>query len=376
MDMDDVIVDIPIPDFLNESSEDIHKRMIENASSDVNTIEGDFFWDSTRPTAEEHAYMTQIKLQNLLRIFFLQTTYGPYLDAKADDSGIQRKSATKAYGYITITGEPGTVIPLGTIVSTISTETKEGIEFETTNEAVINDSGVCNIDIESIVSGSNSKVLKDTITVLVTPLNGIKSITNESDLKGGTDQEDDNSLRERIFERKRNPGTSGNEAHYKIWAKNVPGVGDAKPFPLWDKSNGMNGNGTIKVVIVDPDKKAVSEKLEKEVYDYIETQRPTGAKVTVKSARELAINVNTIIYVARGYSLEDVKLSFEKNLVNYFKQIAFNDTYVSIAKIGNILLGTEGVLDYSSLKLNNTLANISLEEEDIPILGTIIMEVQ
>lgn len=370
MDIENIIVDIPIPDFLNESADDIHKRMIDRAPSDINTIEGDFFWDTTRPTAEEHAYMTQIKLQNLLRIAFLQTTYGKYLDAKADGSGIQRKAATKAYGFITITGEPGTTIPSGTIVSTASTETKEGIEFETITDAKIDETKVTNIEIEAIVPGSNGKVLRNTITVLVTPINGIESITNEKELKGGHDEEDDNSLRERTFERKRNPGTSGNEAHYKIWAKNVAGVGDAKTFPLW------NGEGTIKVVIVDPDRKAVSETLEKEVYNYIETQRPTGAKVTVKSAKELPINVSTTIYLARGYSLEDIKVSFEKNLVNYFKQIAFNDTYVSIAKIGNVLLGTDGVLDYTELKLNNAMSNVSLQEEDIPILGTVAMEVQ
>lgn len=370
MDIDNVIVDIPIPDFLNESAEDIHKRMIENAPSDINTIEGDFFWDATRPNAEEHAYMTQIKLQNLLRIAFLQTTYGKYLDAKAESSGIQRKAATKAYGYITIIGETGIIVPAGTIVSTISTDTKEGIEFKTITDAEINETKITNIEIEAIIPGSNGKVLRNTITVLVTPINGIESITNEDELKGGHDEEDDNSLRERIFERKRNPGTSGNEAHYKIWAKNVAGVGDAKIFPLW------NGEGTVKVVIVDPDRKAVSETLEKEVYDYIETQRPIGAKVTVKSAKELPINVDAAIYLARGYSLEDVKMSFEKNLENYFKQIAFNDTYVSMAKIGNVLLGTDGVLDYTELKLNNTMTNVSLQEEYIPILGEITMEVQ
>ena len=43
MDIENIIVDIPIPDFLNESADDIHKRMIDRAPSDINTIEGDFF---------------------------------------------------------------------------------------------------------------------------------------------------------------------------------------------------------------------------------------------------------------------------------------------------------------------------------------------
>ena len=147
--------------------------MIDRAPSDINTIEGIFLGYYKADCRRTCLYDT-IKLQNLLRIAFLQTTYGKYLDAKADGSGIQRKAATKAYGFITITGEPGTTIPSGTIVSTASTETKEGIEFETITDAKIDETKVTNIEIEAIVPGSNGKVLRNTITVLVTPINGIK----------------------------------------------------------------------------------------------------------------------------------------------------------------------------------------------------------
>ena len=43
--------------------------------------------------------------------------------------------------------------------------------------------------------------------------------------------------------------------------------------------------------------------------------------------------------------------------------------------IGKILLDTEGVTDYSNLKLNGTAENVNLTEEQIAVIGTVTLEV-
>ena len=43
MDIENIIVDIPIPDFLNESADDIHKRMIDRALLILTQSKGIFF---------------------------------------------------------------------------------------------------------------------------------------------------------------------------------------------------------------------------------------------------------------------------------------------------------------------------------------------
>lgn len=62
------------------------------------------------------------------------------------------------------------------------------------------------------------------------------------------DQETDDELRARYYIKIQTPATSGNAYHYRLWSKEVSGVGDAKVYPLW------NGNGTVKVLIIDSNK--------------------------------------------------------------------------------------------------------------------------
>ena len=73
--------------------------------------------------------------------------------------------------------------------------------------------------------------------------------------------------------------------------------------------------------------------------------------------------------------MNTVKEKLEENLKNYLKEIAFKNNYVSYASIGNIIFNTEGVIDYSNLLLNKSNKNITLEEEEIPTLKLLNVEV-
>lgn len=177
----------------------------------------------------------------------------------------------------------------------------------------------------------------------------------------GYNQESDESLLSRYYEHLRLPATSGNEAHYILWAKEVEGVGDVKVVPLWD------GPGTVKVVIIDDNKETASEELLNKTYKYIESKRPVGADVTVTSAKVKDILVEADIKLAQGYLMRDVKHEFENKLDIYRQDISFKENYVSRAKIGSLLLSINGVLDYENLRINDSIENISLESEEVPI---------
>jgi uncharacterized phage protein gp47/JayE len=43
--------------------------------------------------------------------------------------------------------------------------------------------------------------------------------------------------------------------------------------------------------------------------------------------------------------------------------------------VGGILLSTDGVVDYNSLTLNGGTVNVALADEEIPVAGTISLEV-
>src|SRR5690625_4025077 len=103
--------EIPMPDFLKEDADTIHNRMLERAPKDINLVEGDIFWDATRPIAEEKAELVQMKLQEMLRQAYPQTATGIFLEFHGEQKGVFKHPATKASGYITVIGTKGTPIP-------------------------------------------------------------------------------------------------------------------------------------------------------------------------------------------------------------------------------------------------------------------------
>ena len=129
--------------------------------------------------------------------------------------------------------------------------------------------------------------------------------------------------RERYFEALQEPATSGNVYHYKRWAKEVEGVGDAKAFGLWA------GDNTVQVVIIDSDKQVPSEDTVARCQEYIdpgmagsgEGEAPVGAYCTVTAAQGVPININaTIEYTG---DIDRIRNDFEESVVEYLKEIAF-----------------------------------------------------
>ncbi len=53
----------------------------------------------------------------------------------------------------------------------------------------------------------------------------------------------------------------------------------------------------------------------------------------------------------------------------YFKNTGFSLSYVSLAQIGRLILGVNGITDYRNLKLSGKAENIRLTNEQIPVVG-------
>lgn len=360
--------DLPIPDYLNEDEETIHQRMLQKVPPGISKIEGDFFYDATRPGAVGKAQLVQFTLQNLLMLFFVQTSHGIYLDCLGQPRGVTRLQPTHSTGVVMLIGQPGTIISVGSVVTTQSSIEAPVVSFETIEEATIGGNGEVLLRAMCTEPGTEGNVPAGVITLMTEPIEGVSAVTNPEPLTGGTDEEDDDSLRERVLDAWRLPATSGNKYHYKMWAREVPGVGDAKVFPVWD------GPGTVKVVIVDGSKRAASPELIDTVFNHIEEKRPIGAGVTVASAIEKQINITTDVTLAGGHNIPQVKEVFEQAVVEFFKGIALTEGYVSYARLGGILLEIPGVGDYTNLKVNGGTGNVLLGEDETPVLGAVTLE--
>lgn len=346
--------------FEEQTFEAIMQRLLNRVSADIDKSEGSFVYDALVPAAMELAQI-YVQLDNILQIAFAQTSYGEWLDKRAAEFGIYRKAGTKATGQITFTGSDNTIIPAGTIV-----QTEAGTQFQTIAEVTIS-SGTATTDIEAFDIGPNYNVPANTITILPVSIVGVTAVTNEVPTAGGTDNEDDASLLNRLLIRAQLPATSGNVNHYKLWALNVPGVGDAKVFPLW------NGAGTVKVVIIDSNKQLASTAIVDAVASYIENNRPIGADATVESAQALNINVAATITRDTNYTLEQVTANVSDKITSYLQSIAFRQNMVSYAWIGSLLLESAGVLDYSNLTINGGTSNVTIADEQVALLGQVAL---
>ncbi|MCB8816139.1 baseplate J/gp47 family protein [Desulfosporosinus shakirovi] len=332
----------------------ILKRMLERVDADLDKREGSIIYDALSPAAAELA-QAYVELEINLKLFSAQTSSGDYLESRTADYGVTRKAATKVQRKALFFGKDD--LPLEVAVG--SRFSIEQLNYRTIEKISIGQY-ILECEVAGSIGNQNFGAL-----LPIDYISGLVRAELSDILVPGADTETDYDLRQRYLQRVRQPATSGNTAQYRQWATEVPGVGDAKVFPLWA------GPGTVKLAIVDTEKQPASSILVNEVADYLETVRPIGAAVTVVSAAAKGINVSAAVILASGYVIQAVTDAFSTALEVHLQEMAFTGAYVSYAKVGTLLLSTPGVIDYTSLTVNGSGANVALADEEIPVLGTV-----
>ncbi len=370
--------ELNIPDFLNESANDIHARMLAKAPNNISTIEGDIYWDATRPSAEEKERLLKIQLQNILKMAHTQTATGKYLEYLGECKGLYKNSPTKSIGNIQVAGIPGTTILKGKIAGTPSSDERESVEFEVVENVTIDSTGVATIPVKCLTAGAIGNVEPNTVTILFSRIDDVKSITNLEKFTGGTDIEDEEHFRERIIEAEQEDQLSGADSDYKRWALEVEGVGSAYVIEEW------NGPGTVKVLILDKNGDAATDELINAVKNYIYPDKlpgknrggkaPIGATVTISTPSTLKINVSAKFIFTEGFDATSIFGALKNKISDYLKKIKINGivNYNAIHTIiGSYILLEEGIEDFDNLTVNNAISNIQLSDQ-VPVMGEVI----
>lgn len=348
------------------SSEAILSEMLADIDDKYDKSKGSFAYDVLSAGANKFAHYDE-SIDTMVERRFATTATGKDLQYVVVDHGVIPKTSTKSNGLVTITGIAGSPITKGEMVSA------DAVKFKFIQDSVIPASGTIDVMVECEIYGTKGNVPIGAIRFFPKTLQGLQTVTNKTAFTNGYNGEEDPELKERFFEKVQEPATSGNEAEYKAWAKSITGVSDAKVIPIWDKSNGKNGAGTVKVIIINSDKRAADQTLIDSVKTYIESVRPVGATVTVESAAELLINVSATLILAPGQVLDNVKTVVETNITNYLKTIAFKQSFVSFAAISSIIFNSQGVTDVSNLNLNGGVANVQIANEQVAVLGSVLV---
>ena len=217
----------------------------------------------------------------IMRQTFTTTAEAGYLERRASEYGIYRKEATKATGTVTFVGAG--IVPQGTQLIA-----GNDVVYITTSPS---DQNVASIEaVEAGASGNSEEGLELT---LVSPIAGIQSTATASVLAGGTDAEDDESLRARLLMRQRNPPRAGTKADYVEWALEVPGVTRAWCYP---QELGL-GWVTVRFMTdtLTDDGIPTTDMVER-VQEYIESQMPVTAMLQVVApvAKPLDITVDVL----------------------------------------------------------------------------------
>lgn len=345
----------------DKNSNEILEEFLQEIPEEYEKRKGYFLWDIFKAIAIRMSN-TLLKLTNVSKKLDVNNLTGTELERFIyQRTGIERKKATYSQGVVTIRGN-------GTINIGDLFETEGLVRFEAIEQKNIIDIG--NVNIRCVTSGKIGNVPSNAIKKMPITLQGINSCNNELATDGGYDEETDEDLKIRYFERLREPATSGNIYHYKRWAKEVEGVGEARVIPLWQ------GHTTVKVIIIDSDRQPADNLLVEKVQEYIDPnitgegrgQAPVGAFCTVVSAEPKKIFISVKAIFSTNYDKEQLKLKIVENIKSYLKEIAFKKDILSYAIIGSKILDIDGVIDYSEFTLNGQTSNIECLQEEVFVL--------
>lgn len=359
------------PDFLKHwSTEEVHEKIKKLLPPDIDVSQGSHEWNFTWPAAAVIAEMCEFILPEVIKLITPDGSYGEFLDGHADNRNMPRKSAVAAAGELTITGKEKTVIPAGSLFSTAAKNDEPSVDYMTLTEATIPSSGTITVDIECTKLGIIGNTMANTIVLVSSKLNDITSVTNEKEVSGGTEEERDESLINRIDEYDQSLGESfiGNLADYKRWARSVPGVGEATPVPPSDDS------GIVTIILTDENGDPATDSLREAVYNKIMSPAnpdarlaPVGATLSVVAPATMTIGIQATIELKTGSTIEAVKASFASLLAVYLPE-ALEDSEIKYSRIWTILGSTEGVYDLKDLQIGiKTDAGITYGASNIPI---------
>lgn len=374
------MADFTIPSFLlNRSTNDNHAKMKEIIPADIDMSEGGHAWNMTRPTALIAAEICQFLLPEVIKLIFPQWSYGPFVDYHAATRGMVRREATPAIGQITITGVENSVIPAGSIFSTASVNGASTVDYKTLEEVKIPSSETVTVDVQCTKNGTIGNTDAGTIVMAPSRLSSVKSVINNEPLTGGTEEESDESLIERIrlYDLSQGDNFVGSVSDYKRWATSIDGVGGATIVPAQDTS------GLVTIILTDSNGDPATEQLCESVYNHImrpnnpdDRLAPVNALLKVVPPTTIEIGIRAVVELTDDATLESVKEAFMAQLALYLP-VALDEGEIKLTRVAAALAATKGANDYSNLQIglvtNGTVdygtSNITITTSQLPSIS-------
>ena len=319
----------------------------------------------------------------MLKQGFLDTATGIWLDRKAQEYGLERKPAIKTEGHV-LYARPqakntNIPIPTGSIVTTPKDQSGKEYRFFTTEDAIL-ESGQISVQVPVIAesAGSSFNVGPASITKMKTYINGISSVTNDTDWIAivGVDEESDAELRQRCFLAWEELSQGGTAAAYVSWALSVPGVKSAFVDDTLPR-----GEGTVDVYIMGeagpPDSALIDA-----VQLVVDANRPITADALVRAPVMVSVPISFRITPRSGFDTTTLDQEIRRRLSVFFGDI--EDPTLGIPPLGvgkdiivsqliGLVMAIPGVY---SVDIEQPTGDVAIAPNEFPELGSVIITME
>lgn len=402
--------------FENQTYETLLASALARISSTFDKREGSMVYNGVAPSMAELAQL-YIGLDFVFTATYIATAPREYLIERAKDRGLSPKAASAAV----FRAEFNIEVPVG---ARFSCEELNFIVTERMNGAD-SDAGLSHkVTCETVGSAAND-CAGDLIPIEY--IAGLASAKLVELLIPGDDEEETEVFRQRVLDAVQSQAFGGNQADYKAKVLGIDGVAAVKVHPVWNSdlspaylipssavqtwfANNINTisdagvkawltavytaalgkkltvGGTVKLVIMAANNAAPSTELINLVQTTMDpTQNageglglaPIGHVVKVEGVIPTTIAVSTHLTFATGYVWNDAKAAVNNTVAKYFDELAEAwengaALIVRISQIESRILSecAAYISDIGNTKLNNATQNITLGEDNIPVLAS------
>lgn len=296
---------------------------------------------------------------------FPQTATAEALDRHAQTRGLMRKPAIAAAGTLRFgreTPAAGDIpVPAGTVCSTRG---EEGIYFETTAEAaILSGETETEIPARAVEAGRVGNVAAGSVCLMITAAPGVTWVGNPAAFTGGVDAEEDTALRERLLHSYANISNGTNTAFYYDVAMGREGVRSVNVLPR------KRGRGTVDVVICCGDS-AAEAATAAEIQEVLAEEKEINVDVSVYPAIRDRHNLTVALAVKADADFAIVSAHCREAITAYADSLGVGEPLLR-ARLGQVILGVEGVYNYS---LKAPAADLLPEDEHVIRPGIVTVE--
>lgn len=305
-------------------------------------------------------FSLEVQADFVARQSFPQSAEGEYLDRHAELRGLTRGAAGKAAGqlrfYLSAPASAMLTVPKGT-----ECRTAAGAAFVTTETGIIEAGSMgCTVAAEAVQPGIGGNAAAETVCFVILPPMGIAGVVNDAAFSGGSNEEDDESLRSRILASYRRLPNGANAAYYESKTMEYPGTAAVEVAPK------RRGIGTVDVVFSMEDGMP-NEAQVAQVQAILDAEREICVDVAVAAPTAAAVNVTAALTVAAGKTFAEVSAAAEAALHGFFTGKLLGKP-VYRAKLEALLMGVDGV---ENCRLTAPAADVTAVQGRLPILGAV-----